>query len=120
LKFDSDAESFLFLSEWLSFLTVRNVQKFAKFYPTIAAIKKDRPLYYDIITPSFLIAAIVGYIGTYFGGQIYGVPYDGIFSLTYDSKESTVPFRNALFPLPFLYVLCLALILGYLFKISKK
>ncbi|AUR51213.1 P-loop NTPase fold protein [Aquella oligotrophica] len=34
LEFDNDAESFLFLSEWLSFLTVRNVQKFAKFYLT--------------------------------------------------------------------------------------
>jgi prolipoprotein diacylglyceryltransferase len=82
--------------------------------------KKERPSYYDIITPSFLIAGIVGYLGAYLGGQIYGIPYDGIFGITYDSKESNVPFRSSLFPLPFLYIFCIGLILGYLYRISKK
>jgi prolipoprotein diacylglyceryltransferase len=82
--------------------------------------KKERPSYYDIIAPSFLIAGIVGYLGAYLGGQIYGIPYDGIFGITYDSKESNVPFRSSLFPLPFLYIFCIGLILGYLYRISKK
>ncbi len=83
-------------------------------------IKADRPLYYDVIVPSFLITSVVGYIGAYLGGQIYGIPYDGLFSIVYNTKDSIVPFRNALFPLPLLYILSIGLIGIYLYRISKK
>lgn len=82
--------------------------------------KTERPLYYDVVIPAFLAASIIGYAWAFLGGQIYGIPYDGFFSLTYDTKDSIVPFRNALFPLPILYVLSVIIIILYLYRIWKK
>jgi hypothetical protein len=72
------------------------------------------------MVPSFLAAGIIGYFGAFLGGQIYGIPYDALFALTYDTKDSIVPYKNAVFPLPLVYMVVLALILFYLFKITKK
>lgn len=82
--------------------------------------KADRPIYYDIIIPAFLGAAVIGYLWAFLGGQIYGIPYDGLFSIIYNTKESIVPLRNGVFPLPFLYIFWIILIGVYLFKIFKK
>ncbi len=81
---------------------------------------ENRPIYYDAIVPAFLITSIIWYIGAFFGWQTYGIPYDGLFSIVYNTKESIVPFRNGLFPLPILYVVSILLILLYLYRISKK
>ncbi len=82
--------------------------------------KTERSNYYDVIIPSFLVASVFGYLGSFFGWELYGTPYNGIFAITYDSKDSIVPFRNSLFPLPFVYILTVLLILSYLFKIERK
>ncbi len=82
--------------------------------------KDERPIYYDIIVPSFIITGIIWYTGAFFGWQVYGIPYDGFFSIMYNTKESIVPFRNALFPLPILYIVSLSLIWLYLYRIWRK
>ena len=82
--------------------------------------KAERPIYYDILIPAFLGSALLGYFGAFLGWQVYGIPYSGLFSLSYNTKESIVPFRNTLFPLPFLYIICLLLIGLYLYRIYKK
>lgn len=82
--------------------------------------KVDRPLYYDVIAISFLISSTIGYIGAFLGWQIYGVPYDWIFSIVYDSKESIVPYSNPVFPLPILYLISISLIWLYLIRIYRK
>lgn len=64
-----------------------------------------RGKYLDIIIPSFLIAGIFGYIWSVFGGQVYGIPFDSIISIDYNTKFSEVPTRTLLFPLPILYIL---------------
>ena len=53
-------------------------------------IPKDRPKYWDSIIPAFLVAGIVGYIGTLLGWQIYGIVMDTFFSITYTNPESIV------------------------------
>ena len=58
----------------------------------------------DVLVRSFFWAAILGYIGALLGGQIYGVPYDSIFSTLYTNKNSIVPIGSARFPLPILYI----------------
>ncbi len=81
---------------------------------------KDRPKYWDSIIPAFLIAAIVWYIGTLLGGQIYGIVMDTPFSITYQSPESIVPFQNPTFPLPILYSLFCIAIAYFLYRIETK
>lgn len=69
------------------------------------AYSKYRGRYLDIIVISFFLAAIIGYIGTLLGGQIYGTPFESFFSLTYNNKYSPVAFQQQTFPLPVLYIL---------------
>jgi hypothetical protein len=59
----------------------------------------------DILTRSFFWAAIIGYIGSLLGWQIYGIAFDSIVSLQYMDKNSIVPIWSARFPLPIVYIL---------------
>ncbi len=72
--------------------------------------------YMDIIMPSFLVAAVVAYIGATLGGQLYGIAYDGWFSLNYNTKYSSIPAEKGRFPLPVIF----AIITGILFIFSQK
>lgn len=66
--------------------------------------KKSRLPYLDIIVPIFFAAALAGYFGALLGGQIYGVPFESIFSIQYAHKFNIVPLQKALFPLPVVYI----------------
>ncbi len=81
---------------------------------------KDRPKYWDSIVPAFLVAAIIGYIGTLLGGQIYGMVLDTWFSIHYTSPDSIVPFQNPTFPLPIMYSLSAFLTVFFLYRIETK
>ncbi len=82
--------------------------------------KKNRGKYFDAIVPAFLYAAIIGYFGALLGGQAYGIPFDSFFSILYDHKESIVPLRESLFPLPMIYIIgCLGIVL-FLHKTQRK
>ncbi len=71
--------------------------------------KNLRMRYLDVILPSFLIAGIIGFVGAFFGGQIYGLP-SGFISVDYSTKYSNIPWK--LFPLAILYaILCLIIII---------
>lgn len=83
-------------------------------------IPKDRPKYWDSIIPAFLVAGIVGYIGTLLGWQIYGIVMDTFFSITYTNPESIVPFQNPTFPLPILYSLFCVGIVYLLYRIETR
>lgn len=73
----------------------------------------------DIILPSFLIAAIIGYIGAFLGGQVYGIASNSFLSVDYNTKYSTLPGR--LFPLAILYIVGFIILLWiWRFLIKKK
>lgn len=82
--------------------------------------KSPRRKYLDIIMPAFLIAGIVAYFGAFLGGQVFGVPYDGIFGIEYNTKHRTVPISGPLFPLAFYFMLGNAILLALGWKFSKK
>ena len=63
--------------------------------------------YLDAVVRAFLIAAPIGYFGALLGGQIYGIPFDSLFSISYTNKESIVPGDVSRFPLPVVYVLAI-------------
>lgn len=81
---------------------------------------KDRARYWDAIMPAFLIAASIGYMGTLLGGQIYGIVFDSVFSITYSNFDSIVPFQNPTFPLPILYVVLSLLTAFSLYRIENR
>lgn len=81
---------------------------------------RDRVRYFDAITWAFLYSALLGYFATLLGGQIYGIPFDSFISIVYNHKESIVGLRSAVFPLPILYIIGVALILSTLIFFHRK
>lgn len=81
---------------------------------------KKKEVHLDIIVFSFLLAAAVGYTGALLGGQIYGIPFNSMFSILYDNKNSIVPFQNPLFPLPVFYIFATGGLYWYLHRLSGK
>ncbi|MDD2916327.1 MAG: prolipoprotein diacylglyceryl transferase [Candidatus Gracilibacteria bacterium] len=59
--------------------------------------------YIDAIVLSFLFASIIGFIGAFFGGQIYGRPTDSFVGISATSDMSNTPYTSPMFPLALLY-----------------
>lgn len=59
--------------------------------------------YIDAIVLAFLFASIVGFIGAFFGGQIYGRPTDSFMGIASTSDTSNTPYTSPMFPLALLY-----------------
>lgn len=76
--------------------------------------------YLDIILPAFLIASIIAYIGSYFGWQVYGIPYSWLWAIEYNTKFSTLPPNSPRFPLPFLYTFASTCLVWVYFLLSKR
>lgn len=91
------------------------------FWKSFHASKHDKKIYRDVVVRAFLISAMVGYMWAFLGGQIYGIPVDSWFSMIYDHKNSIIPFRSPLFPLPLLYIVaCGGIYLGLSYLREKK
>lgn len=80
--------------------------------------QSTRKKYLDIIMPSFLIAAVVGFLGAFFGGQIYGVATNNFLAVDYNTKYSTIP--GKLFPLALAYCIITAILVFIWSRIEKK
>lgn len=59
--------------------------------------------YVDAIVLAFLFASIIGFIGAFFGGQIYGRPTDSFMGIAATSDMSNTPYTSPMFPLALLY-----------------
>ncbi|MDD5197909.1 MAG: prolipoprotein diacylglyceryl transferase [Candidatus Gracilibacteria bacterium] len=59
--------------------------------------------YIDAIVLAFLFASIIGFIGAFFGGQIYGRPTDSFMGIAATSDGSNTPYTSPMFPLALLY-----------------
>ncbi len=60
--------------------------------------------YVDAVVIAFIFAAIVGYIGAFLGGQIYGRPTSLPIGVIY-SENVNIPYTSAILPLALLYSL---------------
>ena len=76
--------------------------------------------YLDTVVRAFLMAAPIGYFGALLGGQLYGIPFDSLFSIAYTNKESIVPGDVSRFPLPVIYVLSIVWLVFFLRKLATK
>ena len=57
----------------------------------------------DAVVLSFLFAGVIGFIGTFLGGQICGRPTDLFFGILYTSPVSACPYTTPIFPLSLAY-----------------
>ena len=77
------------------------------------SLKKDRLRYIDAIFFAFIYSSILGYIASLLGGQVYGIPFHSLASITYTHIDSIVKDKAPLFPLAILYViLTVGIIIG--------
>ena len=74
--------------------------------------------YIDAVVLSFFFAAAVGYVGAFFGGQIYGKPTDLFIGITYTNPLSTNPYTSPTLPLALFYSLASFLLFSVLY-VSK-
>ncbi len=59
--------------------------------------------YIDAIVLAFFFASVIGFIGAFFGGQIYGRPTDSFMGIAATSDTSNTPYTSPMFPLALLY-----------------
>lgn len=74
--------------------------------------------YIDGITLSFLLVAIIGYIGALLWWQVYGRETMIGIEISYTNAYSPVPFQVPIFPLPIVYSLLSFIILSILYIVS--
>lgn len=93
---------------------------FLIFFWSTRNIKRDRLRYFDALTLAFLYSSLLGYLATLLWGQIYGIPFDSFFSITYTHRGSIVWLRSAVFPLPIFYMISIAILIYGLTRFEKK
>lgn len=71
----------------------------------------------DIVIISAIFAAIVGYIGAFFGGQTYGIRSEGIFAVDYINNPILAEFPR--FPLALAYSICAIFIFSIIYIVKK-
>jgi len=78
--------------------------------------------YLDCIVLSFFFAAIIWYIGAFFGGQIYWKPTTLPIWIVYNNSNANVPFYWDIFPLAIIYaIISFALfVLLYIQRVISK
>jgi hypothetical protein len=69
--------------------------------------KKERVRYIDAIVWAFLAASLLGYFWSLLGWQVYGIPSSLPGSIIYDHSDTIVKDKAPLFPLAFLYIICI-------------
>ncbi|MDQ7009468.1 MAG: prolipoprotein diacylglyceryl transferase [Candidatus Gracilibacteria bacterium] len=79
---------------------------------------KDIKPYLDGAVLSFLFVSIFGYIGAFFGGQVYGKITDYGIEIPYNNSSSVVPLTGELFPLPFVYSIVFFILFSVLYILS--
>jgi hypothetical protein len=78
--------------------------------------RESRPKYLESIVFAFLYSCILWYAWAFLGGQVFGIPFDSPFSITYTHSNSIVKDSVPLFPLALFYILW---IMGIIFGLQK-
>ena len=75
--------------------------------------------YIDAIVLAFLFASIIGFIGAFFGGQIYGRPTDSFMGISSTSDTSNTPYISPMFPLALVYSVVAFILFFCLYLVRK-
>ena len=74
--------------------------------------------YIDGVVLSFLFVLVIGYIGAFFGGQVYGRETAFGIEIIYKNPFTPVPYQVPVFPLPIVYMLVSFLIFCSMYILS--
>ena len=74
--------------------------------------------YIDGVVLAFLFVAVLGYIGAFFGGQVYGRETNFWIEVIYTNPDSLVPFQVPVFPLPIAYGFFTFLLFSWMYILS--
>jgi len=75
--------------------------------------------YIDAIVLAFLFSSVIGFIGAFFGGQIYGQPTDSFVGIAATNDFSNTPYTSPMFPLALLYSIASFILFFCLYLIRK-
>lgn len=92
---------------------------FLVFFFLTRDVNRDKKTLLDIVVFSFMIPAVIGYVGAFFWGQIYGKPTSWL-GITPNPEVSNLGSLVPIFPLALLYALTTLLIFFFLFSLRKK
>lgn len=74
--------------------------------------------YLDGVVLSMLFVIIVGYIGSFFGGQVYGRETHIGIEVLYNTVNANVPYEIPVFPLPIIYSIVFFILFCVLYILS--
>lgn len=105
MKFIQDPFQFFIMSEY-NFSLFGAIFGFLLVLFLLARFEKT-PLkrYIDGVVLAFLGALCIGYIGSFFGGQVYGRETMFGIEVTYRNAFTPVPYQVPVFPLPVIYTI---------------
>ena len=92
---------------------------FLVFFLLTRDANRDKKTLLDIVVLSFMIPAVIGYIGAFFWWQIYGKPTSWL-GITPDPDVSNIGSLVPIFPLALLYALGACLIFFFLLSLRKR
>lgn len=118
MKFIKDPFEFFIMSEY-NFSLFGAIFGFLLVLGLLTRLEKSSPKkYIDGVVLSFLFVMVIGYIGSFFGGQVYGRETNFGIEMTYSSPFSLVPFQVPVFPLPIVYAVATFLLFSALYILS--
>lgn len=118
MKFIKDPFQFFIMSEFNFSLYGAIFWFLLVLYILVRLEKSSITRYIDGVVLSFLFVAVIGYIGTLFGWQVYGRETMLWIEISYTHPYTPVPFQVPVFPLPIIYALWSFLIFSSLYIVS--
>ena len=118
MKFIRDPFQFFIMSEY-NFSLFGAIFGFALVFFILARLEKS-PVsrYIDGVVLSFLGVLIIGYIGAFFGWQVYGRETSFGIEMVYNNAFTPVPYQVPIFPLPIVYAMVSFLIFSWMYIMS--
>jgi len=118
MKFIKDPFQFFIMSEFNFSLFGAIFWFFIVLFILLRLERGSLTRYIDGLVLSFLFILIIGYIGAFFGWQVYGRETSFGIEILYKNPFTPVPYQVPVFPLPIVYTLISFLIFSAMYMLS--
>ncbi len=118
LKFIKEPLEFFVMSDY-NFSLFGWIFWFALVFYLLVQWKKEMIIrYMDGVVLSFLFVLVIGFVGAFFGGQVYGKQTNIGIELLYNHPFTPVPYQVPIFPLPVVYAILFFILFSFLYILS--
>ncbi|MBW7954720.1 prolipoprotein diacylglyceryl transferase [Candidatus Gracilibacteria bacterium] len=118
LKYIKDPIDFFFMNDYNFSLIGAFAGYFLVLFISIIMHNLRSGKYMDVSILSFLFAGIVGYIGAFFGGQVYGKETNIGIEILYSNPFSPIPYEVPIFPLAIVYAIMFFILFSVLYMLA--